>query len=474
MNKLAASLLALSLVGPDTAAHAQDHSDMLESVIPSVVTVGVVTEDGATAAFGFGEEAQRAAETAYEAPLHLQGMNSTGSGFVVDRGRRRFIVTNAHVIAKGDPDRIYVFSHERKRYSARLVGADTHWDVAILEVDPAATSELRPIDIRTTPIRVGTTVFAIGNPQGIRPYTITRGIVSGLNRATGAAQDGYLQHDAGIVYGNSGGPLIDVDGRVLGINTAIGTHQSTPLTYIGLALAGDRLQGVVSDLIATGRVRRPYLGLHVISRHLPEGGTGIVLRDTIPGSPAAAARAPIERDPGAGGWQIVEVNGEPVLEIAEITAALELISPTAPVRLGLQKGDSTRTLTIRPRALDDELLAAIGSWVLRDRLGITVTSDLSILSAPGTPPQKWMVYEPSSNGLRTVDNAPALAPRRGDDIVQAGIVQSNAFQLFRATSLKDIGVISRMVMPDAWLSLVLTDGDSTRVVSTVVFKSTVL
>lgn len=473
MKTHSARLLTLALIGGVAApAAAQDHTDMLERVIPAVVTVGIMAaDDAATAAFGFTDdtEEREASTIAYEAPLYLSGMNSTGSGFVIERERRLFVVTNAHVIATADPDGIYVFSHERNRYQARLIGADTHWDVAVLELERSTAPELRPIGIRTTALRVGTSVYAIGNPQGIRPYTITRGIVSGLNRATGTAGNGYIQHDAGIVFGNSGGPLVGTDGRVVGLNTAIGSHDGSPLTYIGLALEGSRLERVVSDIIITGRVRRPYLGLYLQAQRMPDGRAGIVLKDTLPGSPAAAAQPPV-----GDGWELISVNGEEITGFRQLTASLELISPTAPIELTLRKSGETRTAVVRPRMLDDQLLTGIGSWVLEHRLGITTTSDLSILYAPEEPPRKWNVLTSSAGGTQSAAATPSRAPRRGDEILQAGIITKNAFDLYRAGSLKDIGVISRMVMPDGWLTLVLYDGDDIRAVTTLVYASTVL
>lgn len=472
MRRSTVLMTTLLLAGGAAApAAAQDHSAMLENVIPAVVTIGAVSaDDGVSAAFGFGDEAdsQRASAIAYGAPLYLTGMDASGSGFGIQRNGRTYVVTNAHVIDAAAEDGIYVFTHERKRYPARLVGADTHWDVAVLELQQSAP-ELRTVSINATPLRVGAPVFAIGNPQGIRPYTITGGIVSGLNRATGSADDGYIQHDAHIYSGNSGGPLIDTRGRVVGLNTAGAIDGPVNLTYISLALSGDRLDRVVNDLITNGRVRRPFLGVHLVSRQLADGTPGIVLVDTLPGSPAAAAGAPAGED-----WQIIGVNGEPAVGLREISASLELIPPTAPVQFTLSKAGQTRTITINPRMLDDDALAQIGGFVLQRRYGLTASRSLTILAAPATPPGRWVAYDLEDGEVVSLDAVAANAPQQGDRIAYAGIFTDDLGRIYRASTLTDVGIISRIVMPDAWLSLILDGGDAGRIVSTLVYTSIVL
>lgn len=473
MMKRSTALVTTLLLagGAAVPAAAQDHSAMLERVIPAVVTVGAVTtEDGVGNVFGFGDETDspRAAEIAYSAPLFLTGMDVSGSGFAYQRNGRTYIVTNEHVISTAADDGIYVFTHERKRYPARLVGADTHWDVAVLELQQDVP-ELRALTINSTPLRVGAPVFAIGNPQGRRPYTITWGIVSGLNRASRNADDGYVQHDANIYSGNSGGPLVDTQGRVVGLNTAGAVDGAFSLTYISLALSGDRLNRVVGDIIANGRVRRPFLGVHLVSRKLPGGNAGIVVVDTLPGSPAAAAGIPAGED-----WQVVAVNGEEALGLREISASLELIAPTAPVQLTLSKAGQTRTITITPRLLDDDALAQIGGFVLRRRLGLTVSNSLTILNGPATPPGRWNAWGVQNGKLVTAEAVRENAPRSGQRITSAGLLTEDLGSMYRAKTLKDVGVISRIVMPDAWLGLTLHDGTTVRIVNTLVYTSIVL
>ena len=216
----------------------------------------------------------------------------TGSGFIWDRAGH--IVTNYHVIAGAS--RAMVRLSNGKDYNAILVGVDPAHDLAVLKIK-TLPGVLKPVLIgRSSNLKVGQIVYAIGNPFGL-DWTMTMGIISALDRII-AERDGAkikhaIQTDAAINPGNSGGPLIDSAGRVIGINTAI-YSPSGAYAGIGFAIPIDLVNKVVSSLIAYGRYLPPSLGIESderINNLLQKrfGIKGVVVLDVAPNSPAAAA-----------------------------------------------------------------------------------------------------------------------------------------------------------------------------------------
>jgi S1-C subfamily serine protease len=216
----------------------------------------------------------------------------TGSGFVWDeRGR---VVTNFHVI-RGAQEALVTLGDQRS-FSAKLVGASPEHDLAVLQIEVPENLP-PPVAIGgSAELRVGQTVYAIGNPFGL-DHTLTTGVVSALNRTVDNEQGGtienVIQTDAAINPGNSGGPLIDSAGRLVGINTMI-YSPSGAYAGIGFAVPIDTINRVVPRLIAFGRYVRPTLGISAnddVSRQLfgAEGAGGVLVLGVAPGSPAARA-----------------------------------------------------------------------------------------------------------------------------------------------------------------------------------------
>lgn len=223
----------------------------------------------------------------------------TGSGFVVDpRGE---ILTNHHVVAGADA--IYVrFPGELEEYTAQLVGSDPLTDLALLRIDPQSR-ELPYLEFGSSDaLEVGDWVVAVGNPFGNLEGSLTVGILSATGRSdldihglTPRYQD-FLQTDASINFGNSGGPLVDLQGRVIGVNTAVNTAGQG----IGFAVPSRLARLIYEQLAANGRVIRGWLGA---AAYDTPGG---VLFDTIvPGSPAAEAGL-------QSGDRVVSFGGQPV------------------------------------------------------------------------------------------------------------------------------------------------------------------
>lgn len=266
---------------------------------------------------------------------------ASGSGFVVDA--RGYIVTNNHVVEGAD--RVTVVLSDGRRLTARLVGADPRNDIALLHVDARG---LVPAELGDSDrVRVGDLAIAIGNPMGLDfQRTVTAGVVSGLNRSL-FVQDGrapleVIQTDAAISPGNSGGPLVDALGRVIGITTA---KISMPgVEGMGFAIPVNKVRAVVEQLLATGKVVWPWLGVSLLDRQqvLEQGlnislDRGVYVADVVPGSPAdqAGLRA---------GDVILAVDGAAVDSYAAMRHALEAHRVGERVTLRVLRGKTELSL----------------------------------------------------------------------------------------------------------------------------------
>lgn len=229
---------------------------MLEKVSPAVVNIATKTtvqvrnpllEDPFFRRFFNVPESRRYRQTM-----------SAGSGVVVDADAG-YIVTNNHVVQRADE--IEITLSDGRSMQATLVGADAQVDLAVLQVDPVELAEITFAD--SSELRVGDFVVAIGSPFGLS-QTVTSGIVSALGRS-GLGIEGYedfIQTDASINPGNSGGALVDLQGRLVGINTAI-LAPSGGNIGIGFAIPANMVGAIMAELIENGEVRRGYLGLAV-------------------------------------------------------------------------------------------------------------------------------------------------------------------------------------------------------------------
>jgi Do/DeqQ family serine protease len=218
--------------------------------------------------------------------------NSLGSGVLVRPDG--LIVTNAHVV-KG-ADEIRVVLADRREFDAKLVTQDERYDLALLRIDTSGEKfpflEMRDSDS----IEVGDVVLAIGNPFGLN-QTVTSGIISALARSAGGVNDSsfFIQTDAAINPGNSGGALVSLDGRLIGINTAI-YSQTGGSVGIGFATPSNIVSRIVSTGEAGGRIVRPWLGINM-QRVTPDLATGLnlprpaglIVKEVFPGGPGAHA-----------------------------------------------------------------------------------------------------------------------------------------------------------------------------------------
>ncbi len=240
-------------------------------------------------------------------------VQSLGSGFVIDT--TGFIVTNNHVIA--DADDIEVIFSDGAKLPAKLIGTDTKTDLALLKIEPGART-LVPVPWGDSDkSRVGDWVMAIGNPFGFGG-SVTLGIISARGRDINSGPyDNYIQTDAAINRGNSGGPLFNVDGEVIGINTAIISPTGGSIG-IGFAIPSELARGVIAQLGEFGETRRGWLGVRIqpvtddIAESLgmanPEGA---LVAGIIEGGPVAGG----EIQPGD---VIVSFDGKPIVEMRDL------------------------------------------------------------------------------------------------------------------------------------------------------------
>jgi S1-C subfamily serine protease len=273
----------------------------------------------------------------------------TGSGFVWDDEGR--VVTNYHVIREAIKNRLTlrVVLADRSEWKVTVVGVAPEYDLAVLKIN-APPAQLKKIKVGTSrDLEVGQKVYAIGNPFGLS-LTLTKGIVSALDREMDSPVNtpitGVIQTDAPINPGNSGGPLLDKDGRLIGVNTAIATaREGGGSVGIGFAVPVDTVNWVVPQLIQSGKMQKPDLGVKLVDQvRLRRAGydRGVMIESMEPGGPAARAglRA-LAADPRTGdvtpGDVIVQVNGAEVKGNADFEQLMNRHKPGERVKLTVER-----------------------------------------------------------------------------------------------------------------------------------------
>jgi putative serine protease PepD len=287
--------------------------DLYRRAAPSVVelTVKQQTQNG----FGFSQQS-----------------SATGSGFVVDN--QGHIVTNAHVVSGADTASVRFANGDEAQ--ARVVGTDPSTDVAVLELQ--SHRDVAPLPLGSSAsIQVGQAVAAIGSPFGLEG-TLTSGIVSGLDRdirsPNGFTISGAIQTDTALNHGNSGGPLLDSSGRVLGITSQI-ESESGGNVGVGYAVPIDTVKKVVSQLLQGHQVQHAYLG--VLLGQSRNGGVPLV--QVRSGSPAASAGL-------KQGDVVTAVGGKRVSSPEDVQAAVEARQPGDTVELQVNRSGGTKTVTV--------------------------------------------------------------------------------------------------------------------------------
>src|SRR5580765_7213186 len=319
----------------------------------------------------FGQRGQRGPRQS--APRQQRAL---GSGVIVTTDG--YILTNNHVV--DGADNIKVESTDDRTLTAKLVGTDKASDLALLKI---TAGDLHPIAVGNSEnVRVGDVVLAVGNPLGIG-QTVTMGIISAKGRSTGAGDGSYedfLQTDAPINHGNSGGALVNTKGELVGINSQI-VSQSDGNIGIGFAIPANMARHVMDDLRKDGRVRRAQLGVAIqpVTSDLAENlgmkqVNGVIVSAVTPDS--AADRAGIKR-----GDVITTFNGQPVQDYNALRNRVADLTPGSSVSVVVVRDGSEKTLNVK---LDE----ATGTRASRERDGASGSDDkaaLGIAVAPLTP-----------------------------------------------------------------------------------------
>ncbi len=325
---------------------------------------------------------------------------SVGSGVVMD-AENGYVVTNNHVIAQAEE--IVITLHDKRQFTAELVGTDPETDIAVLKIEPKG---LRAIEFADSDaLRVGDYVVAIGNPFGLGD-TVTSGIVSALGRSGLGieAYENFIQTDASINPGNSGGALVDLKGRLVGINTAILGPGGN--IGIGFAIPINMVREVSEQLVEYGEVQRGQLGVNIqdLNPDLAqafgiERTQGAVVTQVLPGSPAETAGIKT-------GDVVIAVDGREVVSAADLRN-----------RIGLRRVDETVKLTVLREGRETNVKVTIGPRV--EQLA------QSQAPAPGQGDRRLegaviAPLDPSSplygevKGVRVVSVAPDSAAYRAD------------------------------------------------------------
>jgi putative serine protease PepD len=328
----------------NTAGSSQTVAELYDAAVPGVVEVdSTTTGAGSSQGFGFGGGGNGSTSEA------------EGTGFVYDTAGH--ILTNEHVVSGATSVKVKL--HDGSTYTATVVGSDASTDVAVLKVD-APASALHPLSLGDSgAVKVGDGVVAIGNPFGLDD-TVTTGIVSALNREITAPDnspiEGAIQTDAAINHGNSGGPLFDLQGKVIGITAQI-ESDSGGNDGVGFAIPSNLVKSIAAQLIRNGSVQHPLLGVEVET--LPQSAAtllgeaaGVAVGTVQSGT--GAAKAGLKAATGSatvagqsyptGGDVITAIDGTKVTTAQELRNAIASKKVGATVDLTLVRGGKSRTV----------------------------------------------------------------------------------------------------------------------------------
>jgi serine protease Do len=366
---------------------------------------------------------------------------SLGSGFIINR--EGYIVTNNHVVENASD--IKVSLSDKEEYAAKVIGRDPKTDVALIKID--AKKDLPAVAVGdSSKLRVGEWVMTIGNPFGLG-HTVTTGIVSAKGRIIGAGPyDDFIQTDASINPGNSGGPLFNMNGEVVGINTAIVASGQG----IGFAIPINVAKELLVPLREKGRVVRGWLGVQVqgITPELAksfglERERGALVADVMADTPAE--KAGIER-----GDIIVEFNGRKIEEMNDLPRVVASTPPNADVPVKILRKGQEKVMQVKVAELKDkEERVASSGGTLEESLGLTV-QEL-------TPEIARSLRVNESKGLvvtNVEEGSPAdeVGLRRGDVIVEINQKKVDNLRDYRAA-------LGRVGSADSLLLLVRRGGN---------------
>ena len=438
----AAFFVAPSLT-PDSAffaapAHAQNLSqeaqklgqrpvgfaDIVAKVKPAVISVRVKIDKPAGVSLN-EDDAPFPPGSPMERFFHRFGMPNGGEGdgngghhMVTGQGSGFFItadgyaVTNNHVVQ--DAENVQVTTDDGKTYSAKVIGTDSRTDLALIKVDG---KDFPFVKLSDNAPRIGDWALAVGNPFGLGG-TVTAGIVSARGRDIGAGPyDDFIQIDAPVNKGNSGGPSFDVEGNVIGVNTAI-FSPSGGSVGIAFDIPADTVKNVVAQLRDKGSVTRGWIGVQIqpVTSEIAEGmglkkAAGALVSEPQPNSPAA--KAGIE-----SGDVITSVDGNAISDARDLARRIGTMAPGTSVKLGVLHQGQEKTVTVTLGTLPNEKAAAN-----QEKSGAGPDNDMPKLGLTLAPSNKMSGAEGSGVVVTAVDPSGVAADHGfqvGDVILDVG------------------------------------------------------
>jgi serine protease Do len=336
-------------------------------------------------------------------------LRGNGSGFIVTPDG--YILTNAHVVSQADE--VTVRLTDRREFIAKVIGSDKRTDVAVIKIDAKNLPAVRIGD--PSKLRTGEWVLAIGSPFGLA-NSATAGIVSSTSRAVGGGSSvPFIQTDVAVNPGNSGGPLFSLDGEVVGINSMI-FSQSGGYMGISFAIPIDVAMNVRDQLIKTGRVVRGRIGVGVqdvdasLARSFQlDRPRGALVSFVEPDGPAQKAGL-------KPGDVVLQVNGKPVEQSAELSNAVAAIKPGSEAMLKVWRSGKERDVTVQVTQLDEpETRTANARSSQKSEEG----TRLGLVVRPLTPEEKQMADTEGSIVVQDVEGSAARAGLQPGDIILA-------------------------------------------------------
>ena len=347
--KLKIILLTFSLIFIPISGFAkkapESFANLAETLSPSVVNISTTTiiEDRKNnlPTFPPGSPFEEFFKQFQEPNQGKRRAQSLGSGFIIDK--KGYIITNNHVIENAE--KIKVILHNDKSFEAEVVGKDPKTDVALLKIDPK-NIDLKAVKFgNSNDLRVGDWVMAIGNPFGFGG-TVTAGIVSARGRNIGGSYDDYIQTDASINRGNSGGPLFDMKGNVVGINTAI-FSQSGGSVGIGFAVSSNLAKQVSDQLRKYGRTKRGWLGV-LIQQITKEIADSLGLKNTHGALVSSATEnGPAYKAGIKSGDIILKFNGVKIKNMNELPKVVAGTPVGNSVKVEIWRDGKIKTLDVK-------------------------------------------------------------------------------------------------------------------------------
>ena len=434
----------------------QDVGDVLERAVAGVVTVAVFKTDFANRLLGMRSNSSPQIDSllqiAYSKALDMAGAKGRGSGFAIEYNGEKYIITNAHVIdnAANSQESLFIYSIAQNRYEMEIIGGDTFYDIAVLKFVEEPGSEIVPISFNEGKVpKLGEKVFAIGNPLGEYPFTVTDGIISAKNRVRGGitGKFGFLQSSATTIWGNSGGPLVNEQGKVVGINSQIAPIEERNggkflQPQINFALEAHLAARLIKDIIErNGRVQRAYFGLE-LSQHYDviktKSGQQQRKADNFPIYTGAVSGSPADLmlDEDLKGAELIAINGTTIRNLEEALGEFEISRPEQTIKLTFLKLGNQTELTLKGETLRTVELIDIAKHALNAHDGEMVMNNETATTTVAFPSGRvYMKKEGKYVQIVSKEDG----NKKAYDVLSAGLItgvrQQNMWKILRPEEL---------------------------------------